>query len=774
MKRVRIQLFGRVQGVGCRPYVYRLAERLGLTGFVRNDAAGVWIEAQGQAEAVAAFERTLRDGTAADWPALMVVSECRVQELPVATGEWGFRIIHSDAAGSPSAGVTPDMGVCAACLAELRDPKDFRYRYPFITCTHCGPRYSIIKSIPYDRPNTTMDAFALCPACRKQYEDVRDRRFHAQPVACPACGPKVWLADAAGKPIESDSDAAIAAAAAALCEGKIVAIKGIGGFHLAVDALNEAAVVRLRQRKRRQAKPFAMMARDVESVRRYAAVDAAAEKWLTCPQRPIVLLDKLPDAAIAPSVAPGTSRFGFMLCYAPLHYLLFDEPGVSALVMTSANFSEEPLICDNAQAIEELGETADVFLMHDRVIYRQTDDSVVQIVDGDAAFLRRARGFVPEPLRRKTPAAKTIFAAGADLKNTFCFVKGDQYLLSEHISDLAEGRAYRHYVRSVEHFSRLFEAMPQAVACDLHPGYLSSHFAEQMGVATVIRVQHHWAHAAATMAECGFDGSAIALVADGTGYGTDGAVWGCECLIASLTEFDRFGHLAYFPLAGGDRAAYEAMRPLAGLLSPQGRFDRLAVSMDILTRVEPDADKWRWVCTQIEKGVNVVPTSSLGRLFDAAAALCGAGGQNRFEAELPMALEAMTQADEAGAYPAEFVQQPDGVWLWRYEPLMAAMLDDLRAGTAADVIATRFHNTVCAALLGFAQRARAATGLTTAALSGGVFCNKFIAQRLIKLLKDDGFEVLWKRRVPANDGGIALGQAAIAAALVTRASCPRK
>lgn len=772
LKRVRIQLFGRVQGVGCRPYVFRLAERLGLKGFVRNDAAGVCIEAQGQDAAVAAFETALRQQDAADWPALMAVSECRQEQLPVTAGEAEFRIIHSDAAGSPSAGVTPDMGVCAACLAELRGPADFRHRYPFITCTHCGPRYSIIKSIPYDRPNTTMDEFALCSACRGQYEDVRDRRFHAQPVACPACGPRVWLADAAGREIESDSDKSIAAAAVLLREGKIVALKGIGGFHLAVDALNESAVVRLRQRKRRQAKPFAMMVRDIETVRRYAAVDAAAEKWLTCPQRPIVLLDKLPGASIAPSVAPGTNRFGFMLCYAPLHYLLFDELCVSVLVMTSANFSEEPLICDNTNAVEELGETADAFLMHNRAIYRQTDDSVVQIVDGDAAFLRRARGFVPEPLRRAQPASKVIFAAGADMKNTFCFVKGEQYLLSEHIGDLAEGRAYRHYVRSVEHFSRLFEATPQAVVCDLHPGYLSSHFAERMGVAPLIRVQHHWAHAAATLAECGFDGTAIGLVADGTGYGTDGAVWGCECLIASLTEFDRFGHLAYFPLAGGDRAAHEAMRPLAGLLSPEGRFEQLAESMDILSRVESDADKWRLVCMQIEKGLNVVPTSSLGRLFDAAAALCGAGAHNRFEAELPMALEAMARADEAGTYPAAFAQRPDGVWLWRYEPLMAAMIDDLRAETAAEVVATRFHNTVCAALLGFAQRARTATGLSTAALSGGVFCNKFIAQRLIKLLKDDGFEVLWKRRIPANDGGIALGQAAIAAALVTRASCP--
>lgn len=766
MRRMRFELRGRVQGVGCRPWVVRLAQQRGLTGFVRNDTAGVRIEVQGDDAAVAGMMAYIQVPGLPGRPRLLEISGFEAKELPLAEGETEFRIIHSDAAGQPTAGVTPDTAVCQACLAEMRDAGDYRYRYPFITCTHCGPRYSIIKSIPYDRPNTTMADFALCDRCRGQYEDVADRRFHAQPVACPACGPRVWLADAAGVEVAGDSDGAIAQAAALLRDGKIVAIKGIGGFHLAADALNEAAVGRLRQRKRRQAKPFAMMAADIETVARYAAVDATGRTLLESTERPIVLLDKLSDAAIAPSVAEGTNRFGFMLCYAPLHYLLFAEAGISVLVMTSANFSEEPLICDNAQAVEELGEVADAFLLHDREIYRQTDDSVVQVVDSGTALLRRARGFVPASLIRSTPSERVIFAAGADLKNTFCFLKGDQYLLSEHIGDLAEGRAYRHYVRSVAHFQQLFDARPEAVVCDLHPGYLSSHFAENLNIQPLIRVQHHWAHIASAMAEYKHAGPVIGLVADGTGYGTDGAVWGCECLIVTLTEFSRFGQLAYFPLAGGDKAAKEAIRPLVGLLSAKGRFEAIEENLDLLKRIEPDEQKLRMICSQIEKGLNTTPASSLGRLFDAAAAMIGVGTCNRFEAELPMALEALTRQGDDTAYPVEFEQSPDAVWLWRYEPVIEGIIRDVRQGTDKATMATRFHNTVCQALLAWAKKARTATGIDTAALSGGVFCNRYLAERLIRMLKADGFEVLWKRRIPANDGGIALGQAAIAAAII--------
>lgn len=768
MKRERITIRGRVQGVGCRPFIYRLATELGLAGTVRNDTRGVTIEAQGSEAALDEFVTRLCDRKQAGYPALMDVWECGQESLDVVAGDTAFRIDTSDASGQPVSQVTPDMATCSACLKELADKSDFRYRYPFINCTHCGPRYSIVKTIPYDRPNTTMAAFDMCPKCRGQYEDVQDRRFHAQPVACPTCGPTIELTDNQGRTIETDSDKVISQCADVLRKGGIAAIKGIGGFHLAVDATNEQAVQELRKRKRRDAKPFAMMAASIDVIKKYAVVDETAEKLLKTPEAPIVLLDKVGMAhptknepnAIASSVALGTNRFAFMLCYTPLHHLLFAEEGIEVLVMTSANLSDEPLICKNDQAIEELGDIADVFLIHDRDIYRQLDDSVVHEVNGQAAFLRRARGYVPTPIYRKEPSPKEIFAAGPDLKNTFCFVKGDQYLLSEHIGDLADGRVYRHYTKSVAHLRNLFEVSPEVVACDLHPGYLSTHFAEQMEDAELIRVQHHWAHIASVLVDVNESGPVIGLVADGTGYGTDGAIWGCECLIASLTEFERFGHLAYYPLAGGDKASKEAIRPLVGLLGPDG----VGEYADILARIEPDADKIRLISTQIEKGLNAVQTSSLGRLFDAVSALLGLGAINRFEAELPMALEATIVDGIEDAYPIKLTE--DNGFVIEYAPIFLKILEDIRRGVSKGIVATRFHNSICEGLLALAIKAREKTCIEDAALSGGVFCNRYLANRVIRRLQEEQFRVLWKKSVPVNDGGIALGQAAIAAVIV--------
>jgi hydrogenase maturation protein HypF len=606
-----------------------------------------------------------------------------------------------------------------------------------------------------------MGDFEMCEHCRGQYTEVLDRRFHAQPVACPACGPKIWLTDNQGKTFESDSDKTIARCAEALRNGGIAAIKGIGGFHLAVDATNEQAVRELRKRKHRDAKPFAMMAASIEIIQKYAVVDEICKKLLQSPESPIVLLDKKQPNAIAPSAAFGTNRFGFMLCYTPLHHLLFAEDGIEVLVMTSANLSDEPLICDNEQAVEDLGDIADVFVMHDRDIYRQVDDSVVHEVNGQAAFLRRARGFVPTPIYRSELARKEIFAAGPDLKNTFCFIKGDQYLLSEHIGDLADGRVYRHYVKSIEHLRKLFQVKPEVVVCDLHPGYLSTHYAEQMKNVKLIRVQHHWAHIASVLADANEAGQVIGLVADGTGYGTDGAIWGCECLIASLTEFERFGHLAYYPLAGGDKASKEAVRPLVGLLGPSGAKEYA----DILSQIEPDADKIRLIAAQIEKGLNTVQTSSLGRRFDAVAALVGLGVKNRFEAELPMALESIIADGVDDAYPIE-IKNAEGVFQLRHKPILQGILSDIHRNINAGIIAAKFHNSICEGLLELAKKARKKTGLFDVALSGGVFCNRYLANRMIRRLQQEHFRVLWGKSVPVNDGGIALGQAAIAAAMI--------
>jgi hydrogenase maturation protein HypF len=740
-----------------------LATECALTGTVRNDTRGVTIEVQGNEADLIAFAAKFKDAGAADYPALMEISEYNTAGIETVEDERVFKIIASDAAGQRVSQVTPDCATCAACLKEMSDRGDFRYRYPFINCTHCGPRYSIVKTIPYDRPNTTMGEFSMCEKCQSQYTDVKNPRFHAQPVACPACGPTIRLTDKQGKTLEKDSDKVISHCAAVLRKGRIAAIKGIGGFHLAVDATHEQAVQELRKRKRRDAKPFAMMAALIEAIRKYAVVDEMAEKFLKSPEAPIVLLDKKECCAIAPSVAFGTNRLGFMLCYAPLHHLLFAEPGIEVLVMTSANLSDEPLICDNEQAVEDLGNIADVFLMHDRDIYRQLDDSVVHEVNGQAAFLRRARGYVPTPIYRNQPARKEIFAAGPDLKNTFCFVKGDQYLVSEHIGDLADGRVYRHYTKSVEHLRNLFEVSPEVVVCDLHPGYLSTHFAEQMKSVELIRVQHHWAHIASVLADANESGPVIGMVADGTGYGADGAIWGCECLIASLTEFERFGHLAYYPLAGGDKASKEAIRPIVGLLGPDGVKD----CTDILNQIEPDADKIKVIAAQIEKGLNTVQTSSLGRLFDAVAALLGLGAINRFEAELPMALESMIADGIDEAYPIELVEQK-GVFHLQYAPVIQGVLSDIRAKIDKGTIAARFHNTICEGLLALAMKACERKGLSDVALSGGVFCNRYMANRMIRRLQDGQFRVLWKKSVPVNDGGIALGQAAIAAAMIEK------
>ena len=760
MKRQRITIQGRVQGVGCRPFVYRLATQLDLVGWVRNDTRGVTIEVQGDAASLAAYMTQIRDASMERYPALMSVDGCVVEDIAIVEGADVFKIDPSDATGTPFSQIMPDCAMCSACLKEMNDPNDFRFRYPFINCTHCGPRYSIIKTIPYDRPNTTMGDFAMCEKCQSQYNDVRDRRFHAQPVACPTCGPKIWLADKRGDTIEADSDKTISQCAEVLRNRGIAAIKGIGGFHLAVDATNEQAVQELRKRKYRDAKPFAMMAASIETIKKYAIVDDISRKLLRSPESPIVLLDKSEPNAIAPSAAFGTNRFGFMLCYTPLHHLLFGADGIEVLVMTSANLSDEPLICHNEQAVEDLGDIADVFLMHDRDIYRQVDDSVVHEVNGQAAFLRRARGYVPTPIYRSEPTGKEIFAAGPDLKNTFCFVKGNQYLTSEYIGDLADGRVYRHYVKSVEHLRNLFEVSPEVVVCDLHPGYLSTHYAEQMKDVELIRVQHHWAHIASVLADANEPGSVIGLVADGTGYGTDGAIWGCECLIASLTEFERFGHLAYYPLAGGDKASKEAIRPLVGLLGPDG-IEKYA---DILARIEPDTDKVQLIGTQIEKGLNTVQTSSLGRLFDAIAAVVGLGTKNRFEAELPMALEATIQDGIEDAYPIKLTE--DNGFVLEYAPIVLGVLEDVRRGVSKGIIAARFHNSICEGLLELAKKARERTKLTDAALSGGVFCNRYLANRMIGRLQQEHFRVLWKKSVPVNDGGICLGQAAIAAAMI--------
>ncbi|MBW8034823.1 MAG: carbamoyltransferase HypF [Planctomycetes bacterium] len=760
--RKRIYLSGQVQGVGCRPYIYRLAVRYALAGYVCNDTSGVVVEVQGSDEQVAGFMEHLE--AKGDLPALMNISSLRSKDIDDIDGEKQFRIGASSSAGSILSQVTADSATCADCLDEMCSEDDFRCRYPFINCTNCGPRYSIVQNIPYDRCNTTMQPFQMCDNCRREYTDVADRRFHAQPVACETCGPKISLCNNLGNTIEDDSDAVIAKTAELLHAGKIAAIKGLGGFHLAVDALNEEAVCRLRRRKQRDHKPFALMAGNIEKIREFAEVDEIAESLLKSPESPIVLLPakagKQPK--IADSVAAGSSNLGFMLCYTPLHHLLFAENDIEVLVMTSANISDEPLICENGEALEKLSGIADAFLMHNRDIYRQVDDSVVQIVDGGPAMLRRSRGYVPVPIPTSNRCEKHIFAAGADLKNTFCFGKDKKFILSEHIGDLKEADVYRHYGRSVKHLQKLFEVEPRVFACDMHPGYLSSQFAKKLSDGNVLEIQHHWAHIASVLAEYDHHEKVIGLVADGTGLGTDGAIWGCECLIASLSDFQRFGQLEYYPLAGGDTAAKEAIRPLMGLLS-QCDEDYMQKYGQLLEGIEADRSKLDIIADQLKRNVNVARTSSLGRLFDAVAAMAGLGKHNHFEAQLPIALEAIVKSGLEKSYNVQINSASDGTFKVDFRTMVKQIADDIESGVSKGVVSTKFHNCLAGSLLALAQKARDNYGLKTVALSGGVFCNRYLSNRLIRLLKNEGFFVLFKRRVPANDGGISLGQAAIAA-----------
>jgi hydrogenase maturation protein HypF len=675
--------------------VHRIASQLGLNGFVYNDTKGVIIELQGAKERIAEFSRQLQGR---DKPPLAEIKSYKAIDIATIEGKEKFTIKESKSEGIALSQVTADMAVCDDCLTEMVDKKDFRYTYPFINCTNCGPRYSIVKTIPYDRCNTTMSVFKMCNKCAAQYKDISDRRFHAQPVACPACGPKIWLTDANGKTIETGTERVITETARLLLGGEIIAIKGVGGFHLSVDALNDNAVRRLRERKRRDHKPFAMMAASIQSIKEYAIVSKSAERVLKFPQSPIVLLPKKKNSTIAPSVAEGVNTFGFMLCYAPLHHLLFAE-GIKVLVMTSGNIADEPLICKNEQALKKLGCIADAFLMHDREIYRQVDDSIVHFVDEQPVLLRRARGYVPTPILAEENCQHDIFAAGADMKNTFCFVKQNQIICSEHIGELEDAEVYHHYIDSIEHLRKLFEVEPKITVCDLHPAYLSTQYTLSKSNVKTIQVQHHWAHIASVLVEHGQIGPVIGLAADGTGYGIDGAIWGCECLIVTLNNVERFGHLTYYPLAGADKASKEAIRPLLGLLIKTYEKDfNLENFRWLLERIEPDVNKQQIILEQIEKQINTVKTSSLGRIFDAVAAMVGLGTYNHFEAQLPMALEAIAENGIEEHYDFAITKKA-------YEPLqidlrkmIKQIIADIHERIGDGIISAKFHNTIAAAL----------------------------------------------------------------------------
>lgn len=743
---------GIVQGVGFRPFVYRLARDHRLAGWVCNDERGVVIAVEGAPEEVAAFERELRERP----PALAVVTRVSGRDVPP-IGEGEFRIVASQRGEERAAAVPADAATCAACRADILDPANRRYRYPFTNCTHCGPRFTIIKDIPYDRPMTTMAAFPMCPECEREYHDPADRRFHAQPNACPACGPSVRLVDAAGRDLCSPA-AWLEEAAARLRAGQIVAVKGIGAFHLACDATNEEAVARLRRVKHRRHRPFALMARDLETVRRVAEVSPAEERALTSPAAPIVLLRRLrnPDLPVAPSVAPGVDTLGIMLPYTPLHILLLQE-APPLLVMTSGNPSGLPVQYREEEALTDLADLADAFLIHNRPIHVPCDDSVVQVVDGEVRFLRRSRGYVPREVPVPAPPggpAPAVLGVGGDLKNTFCLLQGRRAVLSQHLGDLETAEAQANYRRALDHLQRLTGIRPTVAACDLHPGYHSAALARTLGAEAVIPVQHHHAHLAACLAENGWEGEAIGLVLDGTGYGTDGAIWGFEVLAGGFEGFRRVAHLAYSPLPGSEAAVRHPLRTAAGMLWAHLGEEAL----ERLAALHPDrAGEIANVRRLLAAGLNCPPAGTAGRLFDGVAAILGICLEATYEGQAAIELGAVAEGEPDRAYP---FRREGGEIL--PGPLLEAVLADAERGVPAPRIAGRFLATVVAMLVDAACYARAETGLTAVCLSGGTFNSPWLLHHASRALERAGFRVLTHRLVPTGDGGLCLGQAVIA------------
>jgi hydrogenase maturation protein HypF len=775
--RQRIRVRGIVQGVGFRPTVYRLATERGLAGWVLNDAEGVLLEVEGPSARIAEFlERLARDP-----PPLAAITAVETEDVPP-QGETGFQIRPS-AGGEREALVSPDVAVCPDCLRELLDPADRRFRYPFINCTHCGPRYSIILDVPYDRTRTTMRTFTMCRACRAEYEDPADRRFHAQPNACPACGPQLALRDAAGRPVATADP--VRAVREALLAGRIVAIKGLTGFHLAADARNDAAVGDLRRRKGRDQKPFAMMAGSFEAVARAALVDEAERRLLESRERPIVLLRRRPDCGISPLVAPRSGRLGFMLPYAPIHYLLF-EGDFPPLVMTSGNLSEEPICREDEEALQRLAGIADLYLLHDRPIQTVCDDSVAVVQRGRPLLLRRGRGHAPRPLALPRASPVPILAVGPELRNAVCLVRGRDAFVSQHVGDLKNALAAAYFEAAIEKLERLLEVRPAVIAHDLHPAYLSTRYARRRaerdahGV-RLVGVQHHHAHIAAVCAENGLEGDVIGLAMDGTGYGTDGTVWGGEVLRASAERFERLGRLEGVPLPGGDAAIAHPVRTawsyLVQAFGPEAAEAhrvllceaalRCAGQVGALAEVSEE-DRRTWT-DMIARGLRSPRSSGLGRLFDAASVLAGIAAENTYEGQAAMELEAAAEGEPDEAEPYPFALRDPGAkdgaaWAIETGGLVRGLVADLERGAGAGSVAARFHATAAAMLCEAARRARAQTGLGRVALSGGCFANDRLVRLAAAGLEADGFQVYVHRDVPPGDGGVALGQAWVAAA----------
>jgi hydrogenase maturation protein HypF len=780
----RLSITGTVQGVGFRPFVYRLALELGLAGWVRNDTAGVTLEAFGPPEALATLERRLL----AEAPAAARIAGVRADPLPDEPRRSGFRIAESGGAAERRSALPPDLATCPDCLRELLDPGDRRHGYAFTNCTACGPRYTIALAVPYDRPATTMAGFRMCPACAREYADPADRRFHAQPDACPACGPRLTWRDGAGATIPGDaseeplagdaskeppagdaSEIPLARAAAALRAGLVVAVKGLGGYHLACDAGSSEAVRRLRARKRREEKPLAVMVADLEAARALAATTPAEEALLSAPERPVVLVTRRERAPLAPEVAPGTPRVGLLLAYTPLHHLLLAAAG-RPLVMTSGNASDEPIAFEDGDALRRLAGIADGYLTHDRPIAARCDDSVARVVAGRPMVLRRARGYVPRPIRVVPGFSRPVLAAGGQLKNACCLARGEEATLGPHVGDLDDLEAHEAFLAAVARLESLLAFRPEALACDLHPEYLSTRWARERAAALgvpLVEVQHHHAHAAAAMAEHGLAGPALALAWDGTGLGTDGAAWGGELLQvhAGRARFERLATFRPLPLPGGDAAVREPWRlALAAVLDALGEDAPLA-RLPVLAGVP--RREVEGVRRMLASGLRCPPAHGAGRAFDAAGALALGSGFARFEGQVALGLDGALDPTADGAYPFELSPAPaaGAPELLDLRPLWRALVDDLLAGAPAGAMSARFHRALVAAGAALVRRAIDRTGPLPLVLTGGCFQNAHLAEGLREALSGE-VEVYQHEAIPPGDGGLALGQAVVADAVL--------
>ena len=770
--RTAVRVEGVVQGVGFRPFVHALATGLGLTGLVGNDLDGVFAEVEGPRSAVTEFLRRLER----DAPPLARIERVTTRDVtPVSSARFVIAASESPS-GLRRTLVSADTATCADCLRELADPADRRYRYPFINCTNCGPRFTIVRDVPYDRPLTTMAPFGMCDRCAAEYHDPADRRFHAQPVCCPACGPRLALQDRAGRDLAGRDLAGhdqagdpLTQAAGLLRQGRVLAVKGLGGYHLAADAACEQAVAALRTRKYREDKPFAVMAADLAAAGQLADVDEAAAALLTSPARPIVLLPRRqtagetareiaremtePQANIANATAPGNRQLGIMLPYTPLHHLLLAAV-TRPIVLTSGNVCDEPIAYRDGEARETLKDIADAFLTHDRAIHVRTDDSVARAFRGRPMLIRRSRGYVPEPLTVASGFPRQVLACGAELKNTFCLARGRHAFVSHHIGDLENAETLRSFTEGIEHFRRLFDVDPQVVAHDLHPEYLSTKYALELDL-PVQGVQHHHAHIASCLADNGLGaeyGPVIGVAFDGTGYGPDGTIWGGEFLAAGLAAFERGGHLAPVPMPGGAAAIRQPWRMAAAYTGDSE-----------VARRHPD--HWSAVVAMAAQGINSPLTSSAGRLFDAAAAILGVRDAITYEGQAAVELEQLAEPSgpgEAGAYRAAV--EAGVPFTIRAADLLHAVIEDRTKRVPAPVIAARFHRGVAALIEAGCLLMRERYGLGTVALSGGVFQNLLLLHATVGRLEARGFRVLLHSRVPCNDGGISLGQAVVAAA----------